>query len=147
MRKLKIHRFSLRIRVEANMFTTWFIACVASVSARVSRESRNESKTGKLRGRGKGRRETFPSSILPIHLLPFFFGSRCNFRAITWSLTPAMHFTILINHGFPDVISSPFRCRLSWVRGKQPVFTATGSGNLPGLLHGKGVPFQIKGSI
>ena len=130
------------------MFTTWFIAYVASVSARASRESRNESKTGKLRGRGKGRRETFPSSILPIHLLSFFFGSRCNFRAITRSLTPAMHFTLLINHGFPDVIiSSQFRCRLSWVRVKQPVFTATGSGNLPGLLHAKGVSFQIKGSI
>ena len=59
-----------------------------------------------------------------------------------------MHFTLITNHGFPDVIiASQFRCRLSGVRGKQPVFTATGSNNLPGLLHGDGVSFQIKGSI
>ena len=56
-----------------------------------------------------------------------------------------MHLTLLINHGFPDVIIvSPLRCHLFGVRGKQPVFTATGSGNLPELLHGDGVSFQIK---
>ena len=49
------------------MFTTWFIACVASLSARVSREQKRE-----IKGKREGRRETFPSSLLPIHLLPFF---------------------------------------------------------------------------
>lgn len=52
------------------MFTTWFIAYVESLSALVSREQK-----GKLRGRGKGRRETFPTSVLAIHLLPFTFFS------------------------------------------------------------------------
>ena len=126
------------------MFTTWFIACVTSLSVRVSREQKRE-----IKKKGEGEKGNFslfnpphpPTSIL-------FFGSRFNFRAITRSLTPAMHFTLLINHGFPDVIiASPFRCRLSRVRGKKPVFNATGSGNLPGLLHGDGVSFQIKGAI
>ena len=52
------------------MFTTWFIACVASLSGRVIREQKRE-----IKEKGSGRRETFPTSVLPIRLLPFTFFS------------------------------------------------------------------------
>ena len=59
------------------------IACVASVSSRVRREScRDESKKKRNDGGGGGNESMISSSPLPLPLPPFFC-SRSNFRAIT----------------------------------------------------------------
>ena len=54
----------------------WTLACVATVSARVRRESWDESKKMEWRERGRGEKEV-TSSSLPFPV-PFFFRSRSN---------------------------------------------------------------------
>ena len=56
------------------MFTTWFIACVASLSARVSREQKRE-----IKRKGEGEKGNF-SHFSPPHPLTsiyFFLDTAC----------------------------------------------------------------------
>ena len=65
-------------------FEKKYVACVASVSSRVRRESWDESKKKRKDGGGGGEwRNRVSSSPLTLPLPPFFFCSCSNFRAVT----------------------------------------------------------------
>ena len=91
------------LKIKQGLPIAIYIACVASVSARVRRELWDESKKKRNDGEGEATvilYRDMGNSVFPLLPFPspfhFFFRSRSNFRAITWLKTLATQATIYI---------------------------------------------------